>query len=145
MAGIQAITNTRTGAAAKAALTGLAAQRQTLSALRTLGRTPDSRDPTVIRQTAAQMVSELFVVPLLEQARQLPFGKTFMDGGRTEAIFGQQLNTRIGDMVAQSGCRSLTAELASKMAPKTKAAQTPAPAATQAIWPAQIQRDKGQT
>ncbi len=72
-------------------------------ALRTLlaaGRKLDVRDPAVAKQVAAQFLSELFFAPLLAEARQFPLGRELATGGRTEAIFGQQLDQQLGDGVA---------------------------------------------
>jgi len=72
-------------------------------ALRTLeaaGRQLDARDPAVVKQTAAQLMSELFFAPLLAEMRRFPFGRELTGGGQTEAVFGEQLDRRIADGVA---------------------------------------------
>jgi hypothetical protein len=63
------------------------------------GRKPDTHDPAVVQQAATQFLSELFFAPLLAEARQFPLGGALGDGGRTEAIFGEQLDQRVADSV----------------------------------------------
>ncbi|MGE0481723.1 MAG: hypothetical protein AB7Q17_14755 [Phycisphaerae bacterium] len=71
-----------------------------LAAQRAAGRALDPRDPGAVRQAAGQMLADLFFKPLLAEMRKLPFGKEFGGGGRTEEIFGEQLDQQIADRVA---------------------------------------------
>jgi hypothetical protein len=82
-----------------------------LAALLAVGRRPEAGDPELVRQAAAGTVSQLFFAPLLAEVRKLPFGRTFATGGRTEEIFGEQLDLRIADSVA-ANCGGLTRQLA---------------------------------
>ncbi len=76
--------------------------RQTLQMLQAVGRKPNPEDPAVIHETAAKFASELFLVPLLAEMRQFPFGRDLARGGQTEAIFGEQFDQRVADQVAAS-------------------------------------------
>ncbi len=69
-------------------------------ALKQLGRRREAADPQVTKQVAAQMVSELFLTPLMTEMREFPFGRELATGGLTESAFGQQFDQRVGDMVA---------------------------------------------
>jgi hypothetical protein len=82
--------------------TGGPAPRSKFATLLAAGRKPDTRDPAVIRQAATQFLTELFFAPLLAEARQFPLGGELADGGRTEAIFGEQLDQRVADTVVAS-------------------------------------------
>jgi hypothetical protein len=79
--------------------------------LAALGRRLNPRDPQLVRQAASQMAAELFFAPLLAEMRKLPFGSKFASGGRTEAIFGEQLDARVADTVAAADPGGLTAQL----------------------------------
>ncbi len=89
--------------------------RRTLELLRALGRPADPHDPAVIRQTAAQMVSELFVVPMLDQMREFPFGKEIGSGGAAENAFGAQLDQRIADAVTNAQRGGLVDQLTGRL------------------------------
>ncbi len=69
----------------------------------------DARGPRVV---AAQMVSTLFYAPLLAEMRKFSIGQEYASGGRTEEIFGEQLDGRIADAVAISDRGGLTDLLA---------------------------------
>ncbi|MEW6250006.1 MAG: hypothetical protein AB1716_05120 [Planctomycetota bacterium] len=101
---VQCAQTTRAPAAQAAnAVKSTAAQRlsfgATLRALAAEPRLADS-DSAVVRQTAQQLGSELFFKPLLAEMRKFPLGRAFADGGRTEAVFGEQLDQRLADSVA---------------------------------------------
>ena len=66
-------------------------------------------------ETAAKLLSQLFFAPLLAEARKNPFGAKFANGGRTEAIFGEQLDIRVADAVAGSGAGGVTAQIAKQL------------------------------
>lgn len=66
-----------------------------------LGRPMASDDPGLRDVAAAQLVSELFFTPLLAEMRKFPFGRELATGGQTESAFGQKLDQRIADTVAQ--------------------------------------------
>jgi len=83
---------------------------RTLAALLAAGRRLEANDPKLVGQAAAQVVSQLFFAPLLAEMRKLPFGREFATGGRTEEIFGEQLDLRIADSVA-ANCGGLTRQL----------------------------------
>ena len=96
--------------------------RRTLETLRALGRPADPHDPAVIRQTASQMVSELFVVPMLGEMREFPFGKEIGNGGQAEEAFGAQLDQRIADAVTNAQRGGLVDQLARRLERKTAVA-----------------------
>jgi hypothetical protein len=100
-----------TRAPAETAVTAAAAGRNKLA-----GRlAADPHDPAVVRQTAAGLVSQLFFAPLLAEMRKLPFGKQLTDGGRTEAVFGEQLDTRLADTIAAADGGGLTTKVAAQI------------------------------
>ncbi len=114
--------------------------RRSLNALIAAGRAPAANDPAMVQRTAGQMVSELFLVPLLSEMRKLPFGKDFGGGGRAEEVFGEQLDTRLADIVAQEGCGGLTKQIAKRISPRTDALPAArAPAAERTTWLTQKQ------
>lgn len=109
-----------------------------LGALRDLGRKIDADDPRLVREAAALLTSELFFAPLLAEMRKLPFGKEIGHGGRGEEVFGEQLDTRIADVIAR-GDQGLTAQLAERLARGPRAAAAPASAPLQqAAWPVEL-------
>ncbi|MBN2447190.1 MAG: rod-binding protein [Phycisphaerae bacterium] len=55
-----------------------------------------------VRDAAALLVSELGFKPMLAEMRNSPFESEIFGGGRTEAIFGEQLDERLADTVAQA-------------------------------------------
>ena len=87
---------------------------RTLAALLAAGRRLEANDPKLVGQAAAQVVSQLFFAPLLAEMRKLPFGRKFASGGRTEEIFGEQLDLRIADSVA-ANCGGLTRQLIERL------------------------------
>lgn len=93
-------TGISTGGASAATPSG--AERTRIRLMQSLGRRLDPSDPSVVKETAAQMLSELFFGPLLAEARKLPFGKTMFDGGQTESVFGERLDQQVADTVAAS-------------------------------------------
>lgn len=58
--------------------------------------------PDRAREAASAVVSQLFLLPMLEEMRKFPFGERFGSGGRTEKIFGERLDQYIADAVANS-------------------------------------------
>ncbi|NUQ49766.1 MAG: hypothetical protein HUU27_07595, partial [Phycisphaerae bacterium] len=93
-----------------------------------------------LRQTATQLVSQLFFQPLLAEMRKLPFGGPGADGGRGEEVFGEQLDLRVADAVAGASGGSLkrTIVRAIRKQPSEieRAAASPPPAGqAQAQWP----------
>jgi len=60
-------------------------------------------------------VAELFYVPLLAQMREFPFGTTYADGGRGEAVFGEQLDRQLADSVAAADRGGLVDQIAEKL------------------------------
>jgi hypothetical protein len=105
-------TQPNTAAAAKSPMQTARVRSATeLAALTSIGRPPQGDDPAVMRETAAKLLSQLFFAPLLAEARKNPFGADFANGGRTEAIFGEQLDMRVADAVANSGAGGVTAQL----------------------------------
>ncbi len=73
------------------------------------GRDARLEDPRLI---AAQLVSTLFYAPLLSEMRKFSIGEKFASGGRTEEIFGEQLDRHIADAVAAADRGGLTDLLA---------------------------------
>ncbi|GEM_PF-2055457 len=133
---IQAIRQVGVNPAASVSAAGYARRGLSADGLRTLlaaGRKLDTQDPALARQAAAQFLAELFYVPLLSEARDFPLGRELATGGRTEAIFGAQLDQRIADAVAAAN-RGLVDQVAQRFnpalgrAPATRAeAQPPIP------------------
>lgn len=78
-------------------------------------------------QAARELLATQFYAPLLAEMRRFPFGRRFADGGRTEAIFGEQLDQRLADAVAASN-PGLTGTLAAQIAGSGRAARSTAPA-----------------
>ena len=97
-----------------AATAGGGGDGRTLAALLAAGRKLDANDPKLVGRAAAQVVSQLFFAPLLAEMRKLPFGHKFATGGRTEEIFGEQLDLHIADAVARTD-QAFTAQLAERL------------------------------
>jgi len=76
------------------------------------GGSGDGRTLAVL--LAAGRKSQLFFAPLLAEMRKLPFGRKFASAGRTEEIFGEQLDLRIADSVA-ANCGGLTRQLIERL------------------------------
>jgi len=91
-----------------------AAAGRTLGTWRKLGRAVDAHDPRQVREAAARLTSQLFFAPLLAEMRKLPFGRELGTGGRTEEVFGEQLDLRIADAVARRD-RGLTSQIADRL------------------------------
>lgn len=109
-----------------------------LEALRRLGRKLDAQDPDLIREAAALLTSQLFFAPLLAEARKLPFGGEFAQGGRMEEAFGEQLDLQLADAVARSD-RGLTRQLAERLARGPRAKAVAGPTAPRASWLTHLQ------
>lgn len=101
---------------------------QAFRALLTAGRKPDAADPQTVRQAAAQVLAELFFVPLLSEMREFPFGRKLTGEGAVERVFGPQLDQRIADTVAaaDTGIQRQIVRQLTKTAPA--ATRTAAPA-----------------
>lgn len=127
--------NTNTNSAATAATAGVNGTSDRVRTLWATGQKLDSRDPAVVHETAARMVSELFFAPLLAEMREFPFGKGIADGGRGEAVFGEQLDRQIADQVSRSD-RGLVTQIAAQLQrePATATAGTDA-----ATWSTSLQ------
>ena len=79
----------------------------------------DSRASGVPKQTdqrtrdaAASLVSQMFFVPILQQMREMPFGKEFGHGGRGEEVFGEQLDQQLADLMARGDRSGLVDQVA---------------------------------
>lgn len=100
----------------------------------------DAGDAATARSTAAKLATELFFRPMLEEMRRFPFGRDLADGGRTEAIFADQLNTRLADAIAGSDPGGFITQLTAQISRPPRAQAAPAgPGATAATWPAALQ------
>ena len=88
-----------------------------------------------MRQTAAQFTSELFFAPLLAEVRKFPFGRDVATGGQTESIFGEQLDQRVADAVANAN-PALIENMVRCIQPQPG---QPAPGADRASWVTQKQ------
>ncbi|MFN0138334.1 MAG: hypothetical protein ACKVS9_19700 [Phycisphaerae bacterium] len=86
-----------------------------LSAMTGVGRKIDAGDPRQTRQAAVQLVSQVFFAPMLQEMRELPFGKEIGHGGRMEDAFGQQFDQRVADSVAREGVRPLVDKIEQKL------------------------------
>ncbi len=71
-----------------------------------------------IQNAAALLVSEMAFKPMLEEMRKTKFGSAFLDGGRTEEIFGQQLDERMADIAARSGRNGMMEQIARVLTPR---------------------------
>ncbi len=97
-------------------LTGAgAAQRRGRAAVEAAGRRADAHDPAVAQQTAARLVSEQFFAPLLAEARKFPLGRDLVRGGQTESAFGEMLDTRLADAIAQRSAGGLIDHVARRL------------------------------
>ncbi len=103
------------------------AAARALRAQEAAGRQADSHDPAVVRQAAAQLMSELFFGPLLAEMRRFPFGRELTAGGPVEAVFGAQLDQRIADGVAAADT-GLMKQMLRQLEPKGPAAAATRPA-----------------
>lgn len=70
-----------------------------------VGSDASAEDPRLV---AAQLVSTLFYAPLLSEMRKFSIGEKFASGGRTEEIFGEQLDRHIADAAAAADHGGLT-------------------------------------
>lgn len=105
----------------------------------------DAKDPATARNTAAKLATELFFRPMLEEMRRFPFGRDLADGGRTEAIFADQLNTRLADSIAGSDPGGFITQLAAQISRPLRAEAAPAgPGAAAATWPAAVQAGRAE-
>lgn len=113
--------------------------RLKMAAQSKLGRRIAPADPALVRQTASQLVSQLFFQPMLAEMRKLPFGGEIGKGGRGEEVFGEQLDQRVADAVADTTAGALKATIAralSRSGDAAPAVSTPAgPIAAQTTWP----------
>lgn len=85
-----------------------------------VGSDAASSEPRVV---AAQMVSTLFYAPLLAEMREFSIGQKFGGGGRTEEIFGEQLDRYIADAVAISDSAGFTKLIAEQLTRRPDAAE----------------------
>lgn len=92
-------------------------------------------------KAAADLVSDIFVSPMLAEMRQFPFGRSFGNGGRGEEVFGEQLDQRIAGKVTAGGLGGLTQNIAAKILDRDRrpgVAETPAAGAANAAQGAAI-------
>jgi hypothetical protein len=92
-----------------------------LAAQRKLGRKIDVSDQRQLRQAAVQLTSQLFFAPLLAEVRKSPLGEKFGGGGRTEEVFGEQLDQRMADAVASRNPGGMVGQIAKKLAARLEA------------------------
>lgn len=111
------------------------AQVSTLAQMRALGRTLDASDAQVVRETAAGMVSEMFLKPMLAEMRSFPFGGQFAHGGRGEATFAERLDEQLADVVAQTGFGGLIDQIVEHLRPAGVQAEPAARGAADAWGP----------
>ncbi len=134
---ITAVDNTLTTPASvlvtQAARTGTGLSPDAIRASLAMGRKLDHADPGVVRQAAANMVSELFFKPVLAEMRKFPFGRELATGGYTESVFGEQLDQRVADIVADSNT-GLARQITEQLQPAT-----PTPTADHATWQTELQ------
>lgn len=109
-----------------------------LGAWRSLGRGIDEKDPRQVREAAAMLTSELFFAPMLAEMRKLPFGKEFGGGGRTEEVFGEQLDQRMADAIARAD-GSLTTQIADRLTRGSRAVAADALESQRALWRVKLQ------
>jgi hypothetical protein len=114
---------------------GATAQRRDPAVLAALGRPLDPHDPQVVRRTAGQLVSEMVYVPVLAQMREFPFGQEIGQGGRGEAVFGEQLDLRIADAVALSQRGGLVDTIARRLEPASAASAASSAESTGGVAP----------
>ncbi len=65
----------------------------------TLGNVSETSGGEPAREAAEQLVARTLVLPLLQQMRHSPFGKSFLHGGLAEDTFGSQLDTLLADRI----------------------------------------------
>lgn len=58
----------------------------------------------------------MFFVPLLQEMRELPFGRQFGNGGRGEEVFGEQLDQQLADALARGDRSGLVDQVARQIA-----------------------------
>jgi hypothetical protein len=93
------------------------ANHRWIDALRAAGRPTDAHDPRQAERAAADLLSQLFFVPLLAEMRAFSIGGRFANGGRAEAVFGEQLDLRVADSVARSDPGGMVSQLAARLRP----------------------------
>jgi len=77
-----------------------------------------SGKPT-LRESADQLVSTAFILPLLEKARNDPFKSELFHGGRGEEVFGQQLDVIFADNITKSSNFGISDALVRRFQPAT--------------------------
>ncbi len=95
-----------------------------LAAQRNLGRKVDTQDARQLRQAAVQLTSQLFFAPMLAEMRKMQQGQKFGGGGRTEEVFGEQLDLRLADAMAAGNPGGLVGKIAGKLAQSQRGKET---------------------
>jgi len=67
------------------------------SSIRDDGLDPETQK--TLRTTAEQLVATTFIMPMLAKMREDPFKSDLFDGGQTEEIFGQRLDTILAERI----------------------------------------------
>jgi len=65
-------------------------------------RSTSSNAMSELREAAQQMVASAFILPLLQQVRDDPFKSDLFHGGKSEDLFGQQLDTILADRIVDA-------------------------------------------
>lgn len=68
------------------------------------------------RTAANQLVATALVQPILAEVRNSPFKSDLFSGGRSEEIFGQQLDTLLAEQIAASPNLALGSVVAKQLA-----------------------------
>lgn len=63
------------------------------------GGGPDPDRAKTLRKAAEQLVATTFIQPMLAKMREDPFRSDLFHGGRTEEIFGEQLDTILSERI----------------------------------------------
>lgn len=82
-----------------------------------------------LRKAAEQLVATTFIQPMLAKMREDPFKSDLFHGGRTEEIFGEQLDTILSERIVSRADFSIVDAVYNRIA---KVGNLP-PAATQGV------------
>lgn len=111
---------------------GFAQRLQALQVQASPGNTADQADANRakdLRKAAEQLVATTFIQPMLAKMREDPFKTDLFHGGRTEEIFGEQLDTILSERIVSRADFSIVDAVYNRIA---KEGNLPA-AATQGV------------
>ena len=107
---------------------GFAQRLQALQAQASHGATDgvDTEHATDLRKAAEQLVATTFIQPMLAKMREDPFKNDLFHGGRTEEIFGEQLDTILSERIVSRADFSIVDAVYNTIAKKTNLPAVPA-------------------